>query len=549
MRPNTACYYINFGAALRSLGRLKDAVAVLRLAIRLEPGAPEAHSNMAPALLALGEAQPALDAAETALRLHPDLPAGHLNRGLALTVLDRGDEAVAAYERALELRPGWPEAYLQLGNALHQLGRFDDAAAAYRQALSVRPDFVAALTNLGSTLSSAGQLVEAASVLREAVRLAPCQAEPLLNLGSVLRLSGRLDEALATQQHILAHQPDYWPAWAGHAAILHDLGLPAAALEAWDQSLTLHPEQPDTRYSRALTLLLMGDFARGWDQLEWRWQAQQHRARLRHTEIPLWAGEDLAGRTILLHVEEGLGDSIQFARYVPLVAGRGATVVLEAYPALMRLFRSLPGVSRLIVQGETPPHCDLQCPLQSLPRAFATSLETIPAETPYLRAGSREAWAERLGPRHGPRIGLVWAGRPTHGRDRDRSIALDRLTPLLAFDTADWFGLQLGRQDSLPTQVIDLSSHLTDMAETAAALCEIDLLISVDTAVAHLAGALGRPVWLLLPFSPDWRWMLGRTDSPWYPTMRLFRQMRPGDWETVIDAVGISLRSAFASGD
>ncbi|HUB11330.1 MAG TPA: tetratricopeptide repeat protein [Acetobacteraceae bacterium] len=548
LRPSAPAY-ANLGAALRNLGRVADALAALRLALELDPTAAEAHSNLAAALLDAGEQQAALDASEAALRLRPDLPAAHLNHGRALLALGRHAAAVGSFDHALALQPNWLQALLFRGNAQRQLGRDAAAAADFRHALAEHSDYVPALTNLAPILAEAGHPEAAVTLLSEALRLAPGQPEALLNLGCALRGLGRLDEARASQQQIIAEQPDYWPAWTNLAAILHDLAETDAAITAWDRTLALHPAQPDARYSRALTLLLMGDFARGWTELEWRWQATQHRGRQRHRGVPLWTGEDLARRTILLHAEEGLGDSIQFARYVPLVAARGASVVLEVYPALARLFRGLAGVGKLVVHGDALPPCDLQCPLQSLPRAFATRLETIPGATPYLRAepGGSAIWADRLGVRHQPRVGLVWAGSPTHGRDRLRSIALDRLAPLLSIDAVAWFSLQVGRREAPPPPIVDLSPHLTDLAETAAALCAMDLLISVDTSVAHLAGALARPVWLLLPFSPDWRWMLRRSDTPWYPTMRLFRQTSVNDWDRVIESVAAALQAGAAA--
>jgi tetratricopeptide (TPR) repeat protein len=551
LRP-AAPYYANLGAALRRAGQGPQAVAALQEAVRLDPALAEAHANLGSALCTLGAAADALAACDAAIRLRSELPEAHLNRGVALTALGRHQDAEAACRRAAELRPGWPEAHFQHGNALLAIGQTAAAIAALRQAVALQPDHAAALTNLGSALGMAGALEDAAAALQRAVAAAPGEVAAWLNLGGVLRGLGRLDEACATQQRILAARSEYWPAWSNLAAIRHDQGRPAEADLAWQRSLALHPDQPDAQYGRALTLLLGGDFARGWAQLEWRWQAGQHRARRRHAALPLWAGGPLAGRTILLHAEEGLGDAIQFARYVPLVAARDGQVVLETYAPLARLFRGLDGVTRMAVQGEALPPCVLQCPLQSLPLAFGTRLETIPAAVPYLRVDGAvaRAWAARLAGYARPRVGVVWGGSPTHGKDRERSIAFARLAPLWRVPGVRWFSLQLGARAAelaaapAAACVVDLAADLTDLADTAGALCQLDLVVSVDTAVAHLAGALGRPVWLLLAASPDWRWMLRREDSPWYPSMRLFRQARAGDWDSVIGRVAQALSGA-----
>jgi tetratricopeptide (TPR) repeat protein len=546
-------YLANLGAALRRAGRPQDAIAALRRAVALQPSMAEAHCNLASVLCSLAEWDAAIAACNDALRHRPDLPEAHLNHATALAGLGQPHHAEAAARRALAARPDWPEALLQVGGALLAQDRLVEAMQAYRSALAVRPNYVAALINLGSALGRSSELEEAAAILRHAASLAPEQPEALLNLGGVLRALGRPEEARAAQESILARDPGYWPAWSNLGAILHDLGRLAEAEAAWQHSLTLNPTQPDVRYSRALSLLLAGNFAEGWEALEHRWEATQHRGRARHADLPLWGGEDLAGRTILLHAEEGFGDSIHFARYVPLVAARGGRVLLETYAPLVRLFAGLGGVARLVIPGDALPKADLQCPLQSLPRAFDTRLETIPVDVPYLRpdASTLHQWQARLEV-PGLRVGLVWAGSPTHGKDRERSIAFAQLAPLWLVSGIRWFSLQIGTRaadlaTAPPGLVTDLSPGLTDLAETAAALCNLDLLITVDTSVAHLGGALGRPVWLLLPQTPDWRWLLGRDDSPWYPTMRLFRQPHPGDWNAVVLQVAAALCTRSSS--
>jgi len=571
VRPDPA-WLADLGALLRRAGRLDAALAVLRRAVAAGPMLPEAACNLAGALCAARTWEEALAASDAALRLRPAMPEALVNRATALSGLHRPAEAAQAARAALAIRPDWPNAWLELGAALLALGRAAEAVATYRAALRLAPDHVPARVNLGLALGRIDELEAAETALREAAARAPDRPEALLNLGGILRARGRLAEAAAAQRALLDRDPGYWPAWSNLAAILHDQGDPEGAIAAWRRSLDLNPDQPDARYGCALSLLLAGDFAAGWEALESRWHATQHRGRARHQEIPLWAGEPLDGATILLHAEEGLGDSIQFARYVPLVAARGGRIVLEAYAPLARLFAGLDGVERVIVPGDPVPPARWQCPLQSLPRAFATRRETIPAAVPYLRVppDMAAAWRARLGGREepagggrapdapdasrsasgdGPRsVGLVWAGNPSHGKDRERSIPFAALAPLWDVPALRWVSLQVGPRavDAAGGPMRDLSPLLTDLAETAAAITALDLVIAVDTAVAHLAGALGCPVWLLLPAGPDWRWGLQGETSAWYPSMRLFRQPRADAaarrWDDVVGRVCRALR-------
>jgi hypothetical protein len=296
-----------------------------------------------------------------------------------------------------------------------------------------------------------------------------------------------------------------------------------------------------------LLLLARGDLRRGFERYEWRWRLGTLTPR--DTSAPLWNGEDGAGRTILLHAEQGFGDIIQALRYVPLVAARGARVVLEVPPQLARLAARLPGHAQLVTGTQAAPHYDLHCPLLSLPRAFATTLETIPADVPYLSAepAAVARWASILSG-SGLKVGIAWAGNPQHRGNAQRSIAIERLLPLLRPGGIRPFSLQVGDRaadlDQLPKGIVyDLSPQLSDFAETAAAIINLDLVITIDTAIAHLAGALGRPVWLLLCSRPDWRWMLDRDDSPWYPTLRIYRQRTPRDWDDVVARVATDLRA------
>lgn len=430
---------------------------------------------------------------------------------LAVTAAQSGDLETARRGLLRSLRIAFDApAAANLGGALHGLGRSADAGAVLRAALALDPAQPDATDTLGAVLHKGGDAAAAFVWLLRAHRLAPGRAEPLLNLGTVLRDARHFDAADSAFAAALERQP----------------GLSAAHL------------------GRAVGRLVRGDFVRGFAGFEHRWK--------RFAEPP-WSGEPVEGRTVLLHAEQGFGDTIQFARYAPMVADRGARVLVRAHPLLTRLLGTLD--PRLTIQandGPMPAH-DRHCPLMSLPRAFGTVPETIPARSAYLGADPAlvERWAPRFAGAAGPRIGLVWAGNPRHANDHNRSLPPGRLAPLFAARGARFFSLQTGdaRADlaRLPADgVVDLIDGVTDFADTAAILMHLDLLIAVDTAIVHLAGALGRPCWLLLPYAPDWRWLLDRADSPWYASLRLFRQPRPCDWETTVATVAACLRALCA---
>jgi hypothetical protein len=401
-----------------------------------------------------------------------------------------------------------------LGAVLAERGRLDEASGWYSRAITERRDFADAHNNLGATLVKLDRATEAEALHRRAISLKPDFADAHYNLGVALHDQGRFDEALAS----------------------------------YDEAARLNPELVDARWNRAFLLLTMGRYAEGWREHEWRWRRKQQPPR--SFPQPLWRGEPASGRTILLHNEQGTGDTLQFMRYAPLVAAGGARVLLQVQRPLQRLVRgSVDRAIEVLGEGDVLPPFDLHSPLLSLPLACATSLDAIPATVPYVAVDPAIAarWRERIGPDGGPRVGLVWAGNPQHKNDRNRSIALERLLPLIGAVEARWFSLQVGERAGdlarlAPDRVTSLADQLTDFAETAGAIDNLDLVITVDTAVAHLAGALGKPVWILLPAVPDWRWLLERGDSPWYPTARLFRQPARGDWDSVVAA----LHEAFA---
>jgi tetratricopeptide (TPR) repeat protein len=468
---------------------------------------------------AAGDLDAAIDFLRKAIALDPRLAPAHSDLGIFLQGRGQLAEAEACYRRAIEIVPNFAAAMSNLGAVLAERGRLEEASGWYSRAIGERNDFADAHNNLGSTLSKLDRIEEAEALHRRAIALKPDFPDAHYNLGVALHGQGRFDEALAS----------------------------------YDEAARLNPEFVDARWNRAFLLLTMGRFAEGWREHEWRWRRKQQPPR--SFPEPLWKGEPIAGRTILLHAEQGTGDTLQFVRYAPLVAARGARVLLQVPRALRRLVRaSLDGAIEVLAEGDLLPPFDLHSPLLSLPLAFATTLDMVPASIPYLKSDATTAarWRARIGTQPGLKVGLVWAGNAQHKNDRNRSIALERLLPLVDGVKARWFSLQVGERAGdlarvAPGRLENLADRFTDFADTAAAVDNLDLVISVDTAVAHLAGALGKPVWILLPAVPDWRWLLARSDSPWYPTARLFRQPARGDWESVVQAARAALEQ-FARG-
>jgi tetratricopeptide (TPR) repeat protein len=556
INPNVAAAYSNRGLALQDLGAVDDALAGFDKAIALQPDYADAHSNRGNALLALERPDDALASYDRAIALRPDFADAHSNRGNALCALGRFDEALAAYDLAIASQPRHAQAHANRGNALKALGRVDDALASYERALQIQPDDADALSGRGSALKELRRLDESLACFDRALALKPGHADAWSNRGNALQEMGRHAEALASYDGALAARPDYVEAWSNRGMALQELGRTDDAIASFDEAIRLEPERADARWNKALTLLSAGRLQPGWALHEWRWKRREAARSVRHFAQPLWLGEEnLCGRTILLHAEQGLGDTLQFCRYAKLVRNLGATVLFEAPKALLPVLAGLDGVDGWVEQGGPLPAFDVQCPLMSLPLAFGTGPGTIPSPGAYLvsRADKREAWTGRLGERTGLRVGLVWSGSRTHQNDRKRSLPLDRLMAPLPRGP-QYVSLQKDVRDEdlaalAAAGVRHFGDELRDFADTAA-LCDLmDLVVSVDTSVAHLAGALGKRTWVLLPFLPDWRWMLKGERSPWYRSMKLYRQGEDRRWEPVLDRVARDLASGPAQLD
>jgi tetratricopeptide (TPR) repeat protein len=550
LRPNHAEALSNRGVTLRELSRFEEALASYDQALTVRPDHAEALSNRGLTLHELKRFAEALVSYDRALDVRPDYAIALFNRGLTLHELKRFAEALASFDSALRVQPDHAEALCNRGLTLHELKRFEEALASYERALIARPDYAEALSNRGMTLRELNRLEDAVESYDRALALRPEFAKALSNRGNALHELNRFEEALASFDRALRIDPEYAEAFSNRGVTLHSLIRFQEALSNFDRALKFRPDHADTHYNEALCRLLIGDFDRGWEKSEWRWETGHTSDKKRNFVQPLWLGSsDIAGKTVLLHGEQGFGDMIQFSRYVPLVAERAGRVILEISEPLRELMATLSGAAQIISKGDPLPHFDLHCPLLSLPLAFTTGLKTIPSAPPYLRASPQALlrWDARLGLRRCPRIGLVWSGRPTHKNDRNRSVKLRALLPLLDID-AVFVSLQHDlRADDAATlkdqkNIIHFGDELRDFSDTAALISNLDLVISVDTSVAHLAGALSKPVWVLLPFIPDWRWLLDRDDSPWYPTARLFRQGNNRVWDDAIVRVRDALR-------
>ncbi len=448
--------------------------------------------------------------------------------------------AIDLISRAIALAPQNPSSYLNLANAQKSLKLWDKALLSYERAIDIQPQYALAHSNRGALLHEMQRTDEALESLSKAIELNPNAADTYFNRGNIYKDQHELDAAIAEYSMAIQLQGGFAQALLNRGIALYEqLRLPAA-IQDFDAAIVAAPNFADAYWNKALTLLLAGDFAKGWPLHEWRWKIKNAPSEIRNFSAPLWLGrESLEGKTILLHAEQGLGDSIQFCRYARLVAALGARVVLEVQKPLVNLLTPLDGVSEVIGRNDPLPNFDMHCPLLSLPQVFQTHFDNIPNGTRYLRASPKKVaqWSNVLGERKSAlRIGLVWSGNTGHVNDRNRSIPLEEFLRLFPAGP-EYFSLQkeVRQRDQAALHAWHSLRHfgdaLTDFSDTAA-LCELmDVVISVDTSVAHLASALGRDTWVLLPRVPDWRWMLDRTDSPWYPSTRLFRQTSDRHWE------------------
>jgi tetratricopeptide (TPR) repeat protein len=577
-------------AVLRLMGILHmhrgdhdQAVIVLEAAGALEPGAPEIFNDLGLALRGKGDHHGALDAFNDALRLDPHFAMAHFNKGVTLEAMSARAQAVDAYSMALaadrdlhaarfnraalnlaagsferaaedagivrKADPSLIEAHLLFGRACFELRRLAEAKRAFSAAIARAPALAVAHTLMGSVFTIEGKYADAEASLNEALRLDPgdAQAAYMLGLGRLRQydLSGAHD--LFDRARLL--QPSRPEITTALAQTARRAGRLDDARMYLDAALAADPSYADAHWHLADLLLLQGDYERGWEEHEWRWKHEGFLTPEWDPSMRAWQGEPVEGRSVLLYPEQGFGDTLHFARYAPLLAARGAQVFVGSPPELAGVLNGLPGIRGVVTSHANAPACDVVCPLMSLPRLFGTRMANVPADVPYLHADPEKirSWRTRFADDGVLRVGIIWSGNPLQENNRHRSCRLTDLLPLLRRTRCHFFSLQkgepAGQLADLPPGIdmTDLSPLLTSFAETAAVLRHLDILISTDTGTVHLAGALGRPVWLLVSAIPDWRWGASGPSTPWYPTITMYRQERCGDWSDAVDAVGCAL--------
>jgi tetratricopeptide (TPR) repeat protein len=534
---------------LHRQGQLREAERIYARVLKAAPDHFDALNLLGGVKIQQGQFGEAQRLFSAAIKVNPRIAVAWCNLGQAQYALKRPADALQSFDKARALAPEDVDILYQHANALLALDRPREALAELKAVLARKPQHFEARLSSGLAQAKLENLERALADFDAALGLVPQHPVAHFNRGVVLIKLRRYAEAVAANERAIAAAPDYVAAWLNRGMALAQLRQFDEAIASYGEVLARRKDNADAHFNRALALLTIGDYRRGFEDYEWRWRrsgipAQKSRSRR------LWLGEfPLHGKTILLHAEQGLGDTIQFARYAPLVAAQGAKVVLEVQPELKSLLSRLDGVTAVVARGEAPPPFDVHCPLGSLPLAGKTELPVVPAQIPYLSADQAdlERWSARIEHLPRPRIALAWAGNPAHDNDRNRSIALATLAPLLAVP-ARFISIQRdvpsadAAQLAATTQLTNLGGELSNFNDTAAVLALCDLLITVDTAPAHLAGAMGRPVWVLVPFAPDWRWMLGGETTPWYPTARVFRQSALADWNAVIARVARALQ-------
>jgi len=556
VNPHNAEAYNHGGAILRELERLVDAEECFQRALALFPDYADAHCNLGRLYLSRERFEDALACFDKAIKLHPQLLEAYQQRAIALLRLDRRDESQRDLNTAAALRRELTDAYRKQGQELLSQGHPQSAACMFTSALEL-DDSDADMWQLHArALNAAGQRESALTSIARALARKPDSADYHLTRGVILRASHQYEAARECYEKVVMLAPRHPGGYTNLGSLLDQLGHPAQALANYERAIALDPECALAYWNRSLVYLRQGDYERGWREYEWRWKAETldlHKKQ-RNFPQPAWTGrEPLQGKTILLHTEQGLGDVLQFCRYAPLVAQRGARVILEVKKPLATVLETLAGVAQIVIKDDPLPPFDYHIPVMSLPLAFNTTLDTVPSAAPYLASDPAKIaqWKAILGEKRKPRVGVVWAGNPEHLNDHNRSLPLQQLARLLS-DRCEFISLQKQVKpsdqallDSLPMRQV--ADQLQDFSDTAA-LCEVlDLVITVDTSVAHLAGALGKPVWILLQAPFEWRWLEHGKDSKWYPSATLYRQPRRGDWESVIDAVAADLEKLAVS--
>jgi len=590
INPARDSYHLNRGNVLQAMGRLREAISSYDAALALSPNNILVAYNKAVALQGLNLHRAAIEGYDQIIHLQSDHAEAFYNRANSKHSLGLSAAAIEDFRMAAQFKPDWVEAHFNLGVLYHEAGHIDLAASSYQNALLSKPSYVQAQYNLGLVNQARGQIAEAIRNYAQVLQQFPDHGDAILNQGVALKDSGdianamvcfdrlislnvRLGEAffnkaLALKQlgeleaaveyydRAIAHQPEFPEAWLNKGVVLMEQRFVPAAVACYDRAIEQSAHFPEALENKGSALLMLGDYARGWDLYEHRWNKKRAALARRDFGAPVWTGtQSLEGQTILLWAEQGLGDTLQFGRYAQTVASLGGRVILEVQAPLVRLLQGLAGADSVVARGSELPSIDWHCSLMSLPRAFQTTIDTVPHAGRYLEPdpSAVQQWQERLGVWRRPRVGLVWSGGFRPNQPELWKVNERRNIPLQLFKRfgglpIDFYSLQKGQSAEAELEaleaaswpgpkIINLVDQLTDFAETAALIEQLDLVISVDTSTAHLAGALGKPVWILNRFDSCWRWLLEREDSPWYASARLYRQTAPGDWDGVIQRV------------
>ncbi len=555
INPVSSETWNNRGTVLNDLNRYDEAIADFDRAIALAPNYAEAICNKARSLSATEQVREAITLYRDAIRLKPNLFEAWTGLGLVFLKLKQYEEALSANNTAIKIDRNSVYGWQGNGNIFRELNRNKEALAAYDQVIKMEPGFVAAWVNRGSVFLTLRRYDDALTAFNQAIAIKPDSAHAWVGVGDVYYNLNRYDEASTAYDKALALDDGLATAWHGRGNVLLTFNRDDEAMSCLDKAIDIQPDIAEAHFSKAIVLLSLGNFLDGWKKYEARWKMRNFAQRVEppFSRKNMWLGEDgLAGKILLVHAEQGLGDTLQFYRYVFELEAYGCRTILAVQTPLVALLLAQEASAQIISSEGHPPDFDLHCPLMSLPLAFKTTLETIPASVPYLSVPSDklQRWRKTLGKKTKPRIGLAWSGSPLLVRNISRNISLQVLARIID-PAAEWHSLQKDVAESdraILESIPNLTDHgdsLTDFSETAALIAELDLVISVDTSIAHLAGALGKPVWILLPFHPDFRWLRNRTDSPWYPTARLFRQSRSGDWNEVVESLSKGLEMMF----
>ena len=550
LKPDYAEAFCNWGVGLRIDGQIEAAIAKFEKTIEIDPNYLNAYTNLADIYLDNENLEKALEFYNLSLGLDPRQSKVLNNIGVLYNRFKQYDKAVEYFDESLAIVPDFVDAHVNKGNALESLGRLDEAISSFQHGLALNPKLAATHNNLGIVLAKVGREEEAIACYETAISLNSSDYDILSNLGNTLNTVGKSEEALVKLQEAIAINPDQASAYSNFGNVLKDTGQYEKAIVQFKKAVEIDPNNAIAQGNLGYAYLMQGQLVEGWKGYSWRGKIKGNALARRVYDQPPWDGGNLEGKTIFVYPEQGLGDIIQFSRYTGLLKDRGARVIMEIPNQLEKLLENLVGVDQFTLKNTPVSDFDVHVSIMDLPEHFNTTLESIPDSSGSVLVDPviNQTWADRLGPvTDDLRIGLVWAGNPNHTNDRNRSIAPELFRPIVELDGVAAFSLQVGKEGEAVSvfgdKIVDLEPHLTSFAETAGAMNNLDLVISVDTSPLHVAGEIGCPAWGLITFVPDWRWLLDRDDSPWYPSMRLFRQDSAKDWQLVIDDVVTALKT------